>query len=117
MIRKHPGIPNAWGFHGPEWDDKRTDAIGPRTALDGQEPALVKVGFREATVDMHSLFDTPVYRWLPAKSKIGSRFLLFYAKTPDGFRKVDDVRLEGGKLIVEDREHHLQIAMEASQPL
>ena len=72
---------------------------------------------RREAIQTNSLFGAPTYRWLPAKSKIGSRFLLFYAKTPDGFRKVDDVRLEGGKLIVEDREDGTQIVMEASLPL
>ncbi len=53
-------------------------------------------------VELNRLFDTPVYRWLPAKSKISARFLLFYVKSPEGMTRVDDVRLENGKLIVED---------------
>jgi hypothetical protein len=72
---------------------------------------------RREAIQTHSLFDAPTYRWLPAKSKIETRFLLFYAKTPEGFRKVDDVKLEGGKLIVEDRQNGKQIVLEASLPL
>jgi hypothetical protein len=72
---------------------------------------------RRKTVETHRLFDAPTYRWLPAKSKIESRYLLFYAHAPEGFRKVDDVRLEGGKLIIEDRNAKKQIVLNASLPL
>jgi hypothetical protein len=72
---------------------------------------------RREAIQTGSMFDTYTYRWLPAKSKIESRFLLFYAKTPEGFRKVDDVKLEGGKLIVEDRQDGKQIVLDASLPL
>jgi len=58
---------------------------------------------RREAIQMNSLFDTPTYRWLPAKSRIGARFLMFYASTPDGMRQIDDVRWEDGQLIVEDR--------------
>jgi hypothetical protein len=44
-------------------------------------------------VELNRMFDSPVYRWLPAKSKTATRFLLFYAKSPEGMTRVDDVRL------------------------
>lgn len=69
---------------------------------------------RRQVIDTHSIFDTPVYRWLPAKSKIGSRFLFFYTRTPEGFRKVDEVALEGGKLTIEDRTAGKRITLPAS---
>jgi hypothetical protein len=72
---------------------------------------------RRVAIGTHSLFDAPTYRWLPAKSKIETRFLLFYAKTPEGFRKVDDVQLKDGKLIIEDSQNKKQITLEASLPL
>jgi hypothetical protein len=72
---------------------------------------------RREAIQTNFLFDTTTYRWLPAKSKIETRFLLFYAKTPEGFRKVDEVRMEAGKLIVEDRQNGKQIVLEASLPL
>ena len=53
--------------------------------------------------EMNRMYDTPVYRWLPAKSKIATSFLLFYVKSPEGMTHVDDVRQENGKIIVEDR--------------
>ena len=53
---------------------------------------------RRETVDAHEMFGTPTYRWLPAKSKIRTRFLLFYTRVPDGFSAVADVVLDSGKL-------------------
>jgi hypothetical protein len=72
---------------------------------------------RREVIDANSMFGAPVYRWLPAKSKIESRFLLFYTRVPEGFHKVDDVRLEGGRLVVEDRQAAKQVTLEASLPL
>ncbi|MEX2264489.1 MAG: hypothetical protein WD696_21220 [Bryobacteraceae bacterium] len=72
---------------------------------------------RREAVQTGTMFDTPTYRWLPAKSKIGARFLMFYARTPEGMNRVDDVRHEGGQLIVEDRKARKQITLAASLPL
>ncbi len=63
------------------------------------------------------LFDSPVFRVAPAKSPIASSFLMFYTAVPDGFRKVDDVRLEGGKLIIEDRGAKRTVTLAASRTL
>jgi hypothetical protein len=60
------------------------------------------------------LFGAPVYRWLPAKSSIETRFLLFYTRVPAQMRKVDSVRLENGRLIIEDRAAHETITLPAS---
>lgn len=60
------------------------------------------VSHRE-TVAMNPLFGTPTFRWLPAKAKIQTRFLLFYTKVPEGFTRIDDVTLQGGKLAIVDR--------------
>ena len=63
------------------------------------------------------LFDTPVFRVLPAKSKISASFLMFYTRVPDGFRKVDDVRLERGTLTIEDRGAGKTFSLPASRSL
>jgi hypothetical protein len=63
------------------------------------------------------LFDTPVFRILPAKSTITSTFLMFYTTVPDGFLKVDDVQLGGGKLVIEDRTNNRTITLPASRSL
>ena len=57
----------------------------------------------QETVAMNPLFGTPTFRWLPAKSKMQTRFLLFYTKVPDGFTGIDDVLLAEGKLTIVDR--------------
>jgi hypothetical protein len=72
---------------------------------------------RHDTLQTGSMFDTPIFRMLPAKSKIATSFLIFYTKTPEGFEKVDDVRLDGGKLIIEDRKTGKTIALPASRSL
>jgi hypothetical protein len=63
------------------------------------------------------MFGTPVYRWLPAKSKIESHFLLFYARVPEGFQHVDDIRLENGRIVIEDRRAQQQVTLTASRGL
>ena len=72
---------------------------------------------RRSMVEQNRMFDTAVYRWLPAKSKIATRFLLFYVKSPEGMTRVDDVRLENGKLVVEDRASGKTLTLAASLPL
>jgi hypothetical protein len=63
------------------------------------------------------MFGTPVHRWLPAKSKIESHFLLFYTRVPEGFQHVDDVRLENGRIVIEDRRAQRQVTLAASRGL
>jgi hypothetical protein len=58
------------------------------------------------TVDAHEMFGTPTYKWLPAKAKLRSSFLFFYATTPDGFGSVADVKLENGHIQIRDRSGH-----------
>jgi hypothetical protein len=60
------------------------------------------VSHRES-VDAHEMFGTPTYRWLPAKSKLRSRFLFFYTKVPADFAPVADVVLEGGHVTIKDQ--------------
>ncbi|MGH9660453.1 MAG: hypothetical protein ACRD96_18025, partial [Bryobacteraceae bacterium] len=69
---------------------------------------------RREAIQLASMFGAPTYRWLPAKSKITSGYLVFYTRVPEGFSKVDDVRLESGRLIVEDRAAGRRITLEAS---
>lgn len=57
---------------------------------------------RREVVTTGTMFGTPLYRWLPAKSSVKTRFLLFYAHVPDGFTKVDDIRIEKGQILVID---------------
>jgi hypothetical protein len=72
---------------------------------------------RRDVLETFRMFDTPTYRWLPAFSRIGSSFVMFYTRTPAGFTKVDDVVLENGKLIITDRSSSRTITMAASRGL
>ena len=69
------------------------------------------------TVEMGKLFGQAAFRWLPAKSKISSRFMMFYTRVPEGFTKVDDVRHEDGSLIIEDKTSGKTIRLAASLTL
>jgi hypothetical protein len=69
---------------------------------------------RREAVSTGKLFGVPTYRWLPAKSKITSRFLVFYTRVPEGLEKVDDVRLENHQIIVEDWSAHKEIRLPAT---
>ncbi len=72
---------------------------------------------RREAISMGTLFGAPTYRWLPAKSKIEARFLMFYVRAPEGFTKVDEVRLENGVLTIEDRAAGKKIVLKASLPI
>ncbi len=72
---------------------------------------------RREVIQSHAMFDTLTYRWLPAKSKIGSSFLMFYTRTVDGFTRVDDVTFEGGKITIEDRAAKKTIVLKAAREL
>jgi hypothetical protein len=55
------------------------------------------------TVDAHEMFGTATYKWLPAKAKLHSSFLFFYATTPEGFESVADVKMDSGQIQIRDR--------------
>jgi hypothetical protein len=69
---------------------------------------------RREAIGSAPLFGAPTYRWLPAKSSIEARFLIFYAKAPEGMRGVDDIRVENGALIIEDRSSGKTLTLAAS---
>ena len=72
---------------------------------------------RRAVVQLNSMFGASVYRWLPARTKIESRFLMFYARAPEGMHEVDDVRLENGRIIIHDLKAKKQLTLKASLPI
>ena len=73
------------------------------------------ISHREA-VAMSPLFGIPTFRWLPAKSKIETRFLMFYTRVPEGFSRIDDVTLDGGKITILDHSGK-SLVLAASQGL
>lgn len=59
-------------------------------------------------------FDTPLFRWLPAKSAIEAGYMMFLVRTPAGFTGVSDVRLENGKITIRDAKSNQVISLAAS---
>lgn len=70
----------------------------------------------QETVAMSPLFGTPTFRWLPAKAKLQTIFLLFYVRAPEGFTRIDNVVLEGGNITIVDRSG-LKLVLPASRGL
>ncbi len=93
------------------WENYQPDGQLARGLEFGTQPYDVP---RRQAIDTHEMFGMPAYRWLPAKSKIGSRFVMFYAHAPEGMTKVDDVRFEAGKIAVEDRTAGKRLEIPAS---
>jgi hypothetical protein len=69
---------------------------------------------RREAVALSGLFDTPTFRWLPAKSAIETRFAIFYAESPEGMKGVTDVRVEGGVIAIEDAKTGKKMNLKAS---
>ncbi len=72
---------------------------------------------RRQAVSLGTMFDAPTYRWLPAKSKAASKFLMFYARAPEGMRKVDEVTLDAGAITVADRGAGRKLTLATSHTL
>ncbi len=72
---------------------------------------------RRIIIDQNNLWGTLLYRWLPAKSRISTRFALFFAHTPAGMSRIDDVRWESGVLVLEDRAAGKTLRMPMAKPL
>lgn len=69
---------------------------------------------RRESIGMGTMFGAPTYRWLPAKSEIHSKYLMFYTRVPEDFSKVDDVQYRDGKLVIEDRKAGKTVTLAAS---
>jgi hypothetical protein len=72
---------------------------------------------RREITEMNTLLGAPAYRWLPARSTIRAAFLMFYTRTPETLRKVDDVVLDSGRIVIEDRTSGATLVLAASRGL
>jgi hypothetical protein len=97
-----------------EWMNYPSNLALSRGLEFGTQPFDVS---RRDTVEMGKMFDTPAFRWLPAKSKIGTRYLMFFTRVPAGFTQVDDVQQQGGELVITDKKSGQIIRLAASLPL
>jgi hypothetical protein len=109
VIRRedYPWIQN-WGSY----------AGGPNALVRGMEFATQPYDISHRQVlNNGPMFNTPTFRWLPAKSKIESHFVVFFAHIPQGMKRVDDVRLENGAITVEDKSTGTKLTLAASRGL
>jgi hypothetical protein len=72
---------------------------------------------KQTLIDAGPLFGTPTFRWIRANGKLDTHFLFYYARIPDGFKRIDDVRLENKQIIIEDRTNHKTVTLAASRGL
>jgi hypothetical protein len=72
---------------------------------------------RREAITTGTMFDTPTYRWLPAKAKIQTRFLIFYTRIPEGFTKVDDIKIDNGEVVISDHRASKQVRLVTAQKL
>ena len=109
-----------WVFRREEypWVQTWLSNPGPNRMTRGLEFSTQPFDLTRADVLKNGpLFDSPVLRILPAKSTIVSSFLMFFTAVPEGFLKVDDVELTGGKLVIVDRGNKKTVALAASRSL
>ena len=72
---------------------------------------------KSTVIDAGPMFGTPTFRWIRAKGKLETHFLFYYARIPEGFKKIDDVRLENKQIVIEDRTNHKTLTLAASRGL
>jgi hypothetical protein len=96
------------------WDNYSADLRMSRGIEFSTQPYDVP---RRQAIGLGAMFGAPTYRWLPARAKIAAKFLMFHTRVPEGFRKVDDVRLAGGELVIEDRVNGITVRLAASRGL
>ena len=68
---------------------------------------------RREVISQGRLFDTPLFRWLPARSSIEAGYLMFLTRTPPGFLGVDRVDWESGRLRLHDGRSGQTIQLQA----
>lgn len=93
------------------WESYPPDMGGARGLEFSTQPFDIP---RRQVIERGSMFEAPVLRWLPAKSKIGSGFLFFYVKVPPEMTRIDDVNLDKGTLTIEDRSAGKRVTLSAS---
>ena len=57
---------------------------------------------RREVVTEGRLFGALLYRWLPARSEIQGSYLMFWTRTPEGFRGVDGAVWQDGVIVIRD---------------
>jgi hypothetical protein len=72
---------------------------------------------RREMITQNRLFGELMYRWLPARSKAGSTFLMFWTAVPEGFQGVDELVLDKGRIVITDKRSGKTFSLETRQTL
>lgn len=70
---------------------------------------------RRKSVDMGTLYDTPTYRWLPARGTLKANYLSAVYEVGKEFPGVDGIKLDSGKLMIQERQSENVIELEYAQ--
>ena len=73
-------------------------------------------GLRNA-VERGRQLDTPVFSWLDARQRRSQSYAFFLAEIPIGFKGVEDLRIEGDRITMVERETGVVRSVKASGPL
>ena len=68
-------------------------------------------------ITQNRLFGALLYRWLPARRKIETKFLMFWTPTPEGFLGVDDIQVGARLLRIRDERSGKVITLHTSKSL
>jgi hypothetical protein len=71
---------------------------------------------RREVISQGKLFDSPLFRWLPAKGTIQASYLMFLARVPEGFQGVGQITLKNGNISIQDRRSNQTLTLKASLP-
>jgi hypothetical protein len=90
------------------WEGK----VVARAVCIGDSPFAA--GLRNA-VDRGSALGVPVFSWISARQRRTQAYAVFLAEVPLGFRGVADLREEGGKIVLTERETGKTIAIKSAR--
>jgi hypothetical protein len=94
------------------WENYPTTGTMARGLEFGTQPFDLP---RREVISQGKLFDTPLFRWLPAKGTIQASYLMFLVRTPEDFQGVDQITLKDGKITIEDRRSKQTVTLKASR--
>jgi len=100
------------------WEERLNRTVAPwkaRTFCRGMEFSTTPFAIpRRETIDTGRIFGEQTYRWLPAKSGIGLRYMILLLEIPENFSGVKQVAIERGEACVieaGDRRRELRVAV------
>ena len=67
-----------------------------------------------SSVDRGNVLGVPGFRWIQARERLTQSYRFFLAEIPLGFKGVADLRLEGGQIVLVERETGQRIAIKSA---